>query len=165
MKLRRLFRHLGFAPWRVRRAFPPAAMALIAAAFGAGEQGHSGEIRVAVEGALEPLALLRGQTAHERALEVFAQLRVWDTAYNNGVLIYVLMADHAVEIVADRGIHGRADGATWQGICRQVEAAFAQGGYPQGMALGVEAVAKVLLRHFAGAGANPDELPNIPVLL
>ena len=165
MDLRRLTKHLLSSHWRVRRAFPPASLAAIGAAIHAAEQGHDGEIRFAVEGALDPWALLRGQTPRERAIEVFAHLHVWDTQHNNGVLIYVLLADRAVEIVADRGIHAHEATPAWGAICRQIEAACARGDHEAGAKAGIEAVANALRRHFPRPDVHGDELPNEPVLL
>ena len=165
MDLPRLLRHLLSTPWRVRRAFPAALLAEVEAAVAAAERSHGGEIRFAVEEALDPWSLLRGQTPRERAVEVFSQLRVWDTQDNNGVLIYVLLADHAVEILADRGIHAMAGADTWNAICRQIEAAFRRGDYRAGALAGIDAVARVLRHHFPRQGGDANELPDQPVLL
>lgn len=165
MDIRRLARHLLTSHWRVRRAFPPATVAAIGAAIHAAEQGHAGEIRFAVEGALDPGSLIGGQTPRERAVDLFSQLRVWDTMHNNGVLIYVLLADRAVEIVADRGIHAHESATTWSAICRQIEAAFARRDYEAGAKAGIEAVAQSLRRHFPRRGVHGNELPDEPVLL
>jgi len=165
MDLQRLLKHLLASPWRVRRAFPPATATAIAAAIHAAEQGHDGEIRFAVEGALDPSALLRGQTPRERAIEVFSNLRVWDTHHNNGVLIYVLLADRAVEIVADRGIYAHEATATWGVICRQIEAAFGRDEYEAGATAGIEAVARSLRQHFPRPDVHGNELPDELALL
>ena len=116
MDIRRILKHLFFTDWQLRQAFSPVCLEAIARAVRNSEQTHTGEIRFAVEGALEGLPLFKGQTARERAVEVFSQLRVWDTEGNSGVLIYVLLADHAVEIVADRGIHRCAGAPAWDAI-------------------------------------------------
>lgn len=165
MDLPRLARHLGSTPWRVRRAFPAASLADIEAAIEAAERTHGGEIRFVVEGALEPWALLRGQTPRERALEVFSQLWLWDTEDNNGVLVYLLLADHAVEILADRGIHTREGEQSWNAVCRQIEAACRSGAYRQGALAAIDSVARVLRRHYPREGGDANELPNQPVLL
>lgn len=165
MDIQRTIKHLLASHWRVRRAFPPSSLAAVAAAIGIAEQGHDGEIRFAVEGSLDPGALWRGQTPRERAIEVFSTLRVWDTRHNNGILIYVLLADRAVEIVADRGIHVHEAPETWQAICRQIEAAFGRGDYEAGAKAGIEAVARVLRRHFARADVSGNELPDEPAVL
>lgn len=165
MNIQRLTKHLLSSHWHLRRAFPPATVAAIAAAIRTAEQDHGGEIRFAVEDTLEPWALARGLTPRERAIDVFSKLRVWDTQHNNGVLIYVLLADRAVEIVADRGIHEREGAATWNAICRQIEAAFGRAEYQSGALVGIEAVARTLGRHFPRCGAHSNELPDEPVLL
>lgn len=119
-----------------------------------------------MEGALHSAALLRGQTAGERAMEVFSLLRVWDTEHNNGVLIYVLLADRAVEIVADRGIHAKVGTQEWAKICHSMETAFAQGRYLEGMEAGIRAVTHCLAEHFpVRDGERAGELPDSPVLL
>lgn len=165
MDLPRLARHLFGTPGRLRRAFPAALLAEIGAAVEAAERSHGGEIRFAVEDALDPWSLLRGQTSRERAVEVFSQLRVWDTQDNNGVLIYVLLADHAVEILADRGIHAIEGAQTWNAICRQIEVDFRRGEFRRGALAGIDMIARTLRRHFPRAGGDADELPNQPVLL
>lgn len=165
MDLRRLARHLLCTPWRVRRAFPAALMSDIGAAVEAAERSHGGEIRFAVEDALDPWSLLRGQTPRERAVEVFSQLRVWDTQDNNGVLVYLLLADHAVEILVDRGIDAHEGAHTWNAISREIEDAFRRGEYRRGALAGVDLVARALRRHYPRAGGDADELPNQPVLL
>lgn len=165
MNMQRLTKHLLTAHWNVRRAFPHATMTAITDAIRAAEHKHGGEIRFAVEASLDPWSVMRGLTPRERAIEVFSLLRVWDTQQNNGVLIYVLMADHAVEIVADRGIHAHEGEKTWSAICREVEAAFGRADYRLGAVLGIEAVACVLQRHFPYPDGHANELPDEPTLL
>lgn len=165
MNIRRLTKHLLYSHWHVRRAFPPVIMAAIAAAICAVERLHGGEISFAVEASLEPWALIRGLTPRERAIEVFSKLRVWDTQHNNGVLIYVLLAERAVEIVADRGIHTRAGAATWNAICQRIETAFARAEYRTGALLGIEAVARALAHHFPHRGVDTNELSDEPSVL
>lgn len=165
MDLRRLFRHLLTPPWRVRQVFPRHVLRAIETAINQSEQCHEGQIRFAVEAALELPALLRGQSARERAVEVFSRLRVWDTERNNGVLIYLLLADHDVEIVADRGIHAKAGDATWRSICGEMEQAFRQGHFSAGSLSGVRAVGSHLALHYPMQGATKNELPDSPVIL
>jgi len=129
------------------------------------ETAHVGEIRFAVEGALDGIPLLKGQSARERAIEVFSQLRVWDTERNNGVLIYLLLADRHVEIVADRGVHARVGSQEWETICRQMEAAFRQGHYREGAVGGIQAVTRHLAAHFPATGDRRNELADNPALL
>src|SRR5213076_1527978 len=118
MNIRRIGRHLLEYRWRVRRIFPPQVLSAIEQAIRAGETTHSGQVRFVVEGALDGRPLFKNQPARERALDIFSQLRIWDTEHNNGVLIYLLLADRNVEIVADRGIDARVGKAGWENICR-----------------------------------------------
>ncbi len=165
MNLKRTLRHLMMPSWRVRQAFPSRTLDAIEAAVGEAEREHRGEIRFAVEAALHWPALRAGQAARARALDVFSLLRVWDTELNSGVLVYVLLADRAVEIVADRGISARVQASQWEAICRVMQEAFAAGQFEQGAVQGLRAIADLLRRHFAADGVNPDELPNRPVVL
>ncbi len=169
MKLSRLMRHLLSPPWlsswRVRHAFSPAALARIEKVIARAEAGHRGQIRFAVEHALELGALLRGTSARERALEVFSELEVWDTEHNNGVLIYLLLADHDVEIIADRGINAKPDAAAWESICREMESAFRRGRFEQGICSGIERVASLLAVHYPGTNNAINELPDRPVIV
>ncbi|TMH88446.1 MAG: hypothetical protein E6H44_09530 [Betaproteobacteria bacterium] len=162
MDLARIARHLFVLPAAARRAFPPGSLDAIEKAIREAERTHAGQIRFAVESALDVAMLLRGGSARERALEVFSQLRVWDTEHNNGVLIYLLLAERDVEIVADRGIHART-GPQWEEVCRAMEAELRQGNYEKAVTDGIRAVARHLARHFPGSRAN--ELPDRPVVL
>jgi uncharacterized membrane protein len=165
MDIGRIVRHLFVTHWSVRRAFPRAALDAIERATAASEAAHAGQVRFAVEGALHTWALFRGQSARERALEVFSHLRIWDTEHNNGVLIYLLLADRAVEVVADRGVHSRVAAAEWESVCRQMEGAFRAGRFEAGVTDGILAVTRHLVRHFPRGHREKDELPNQPVVL
>jgi uncharacterized membrane protein len=165
MGIRRIGRHLLAHRWRVRRVFPPAALAAIEAAIKASETAHTGQIRFAVEGALDGAPLFRDQPARERAIDVFSQLRIWDTADNNGVLIYLLLADHDVEIVADRGIDAKVGAAGWEKICKEMETDFRAGDFERGVIRGVEAVSRELATHFPRKGDGANELPDAPVVI
>lgn len=165
MNIRRIFRHLLTLPISVRWTFPAAAMTAIESAIEQGEVSHRGEIRFAVEAALDVHPLLRNQSARERAVEVFSELRVWDTQENCGVLIYLLLADRDVEILADQGIADKVGQAEWEAICHRMEVEFHAGSFEAGVLDGVQAVSSLLARHFPAAGENPDELPNAPVVL
>jgi uncharacterized membrane protein len=149
----------------VRKHFSDSALAEIEAAIRDVESRHSGEIRFVVETALDGEELWRGLAPRARALEVFSHLGVWDTANNNGVLIYVLFADRDVEIVADRGIAARVTQAEWEQVCREIEAHYREGRFAQGSVAGIRAVGRLLEQHFPGQSADADELPNQPVLL
>jgi hypothetical protein len=165
MQLTRVVRHLATPPWRVRQAFPAAALSAIEAAIRDAEVRHQGQICFVVESALDLSALLSGTSARERALDVFAQQRVWDTEQNNGVLIYLLLADHDVEIVADRGIHAKVGSDGWAQICQVMEQAFRGGRFETGVIDGVRAVSAHLARHFPGDGSRRNELSDRPVVL
>lgn len=140
-------------------------MRAIEAAIKESETTHYGEIRFAVEAALDARSLLEGKGARDRAVEVFSQLRVWDTEHNNGVLIYLLLADRRVEIVADRGVHRDVGAQGWEEICREMEQQFRLGRFEEGVVVGIQAVARHLVRHYPASGKNENELPDKPVLL
>ncbi|WP_225587386.1 TPM domain-containing protein [Methylomonas fluvii] len=127
MQVIRFLKHIVSGPWRVRLAFPLRSLQAIEAAITESEALHLGEIRFVVESALEIGELLQGVTPRQRALEVFSQCRIWDTEHNSGVLIYLLLADRDVEIIADRAIHARVGEAVWAGVCKQMEAQFRAG--------------------------------------
>src|SRR6516162_1765006 len=112
----RWIKHLA-AHSRVSRLFPASALEAIHQAITAGEQRHSGQVRFAIEHASPLRDLWRGRSSRDRAHDAFAHLRVWDTEHNSGVLIYMLLADRAIEIVADRGIAARVPQSEWQTIC------------------------------------------------
>lgn len=165
MNIKRIVKHLLATRGQVRRAFPPSTLRMIEKAIKASETTHVGEIRFAVEGALDGVLLFKGQSARERAIEVFSQLRVWDTQHNNGLLIYVLLADRAVEIVADRGIDAKVSSQEWNKVCLQMETAFKQSNFEGGVISGVQAVMQHLVEHFPADGRSGNELPDKPVLL
>src|ERR1700688_3403826 len=165
MGIRRIGRHLLEHRWRVRRIFPPKVLAAIEQAIKAGEATHASQIRFVVEGALDGAPLFRDQPARERALDIFSQLRIWDTAHNNGVLIYLLLADRKVEIVADRGIDAKVGAAGWEKICKAMESDFKAGNFESGAIKGIQAVSQQLAAHFPKHGAGPNELPDAPVVM
>ncbi len=165
MNIKRIVKHL-FAPhWIIARAFPRHALAAIENAIRASEQSHDGELRFAVEAGLDLLPLLRGQIPRQRAIEVFSALRVWDTEHNCGVLVYVQLVDHRIEIVADRGINARVEQQQWDAICRRMEEAFRQKRFEQGALAAIGEITALLARHFPPRGENPDELSDRPVVL
>jgi uncharacterized membrane protein len=165
MNIRRIGRHLVAHRWYVRRLFSPKALASIERAIKAGEATHSGQIRFAVEASLDGVPLLRNQTARQRAIDLFSQLRIWDTAHNNGVLIYLLLADRKVEIIADRGIDAVVGEAGWMKICAGMEADFREGRFEAGVIFGIEAVSRQLAAHFPHHKGDPNELPDAPVVM
>ncbi len=163
--LGRILRHLFFPPWLARLRFPRPTLDAIERAVHAAESRHRGEIRFAVEASLTLRALLDATTPRRRAAEVFSLLRVWDTEENNGVLVYVLLADRDVEIIADRGIRARVPPEEWQRICHGMEAAFRRGAFEEGAVAGIAAIGEVLARHFPAGAGEKNELPNRPTLL
>ena len=165
MGIGRIGKHLIEHHWRVRRLFPQRVLDAIEQAIKAGETTHAGQVRFVVEGALDGRPLLRGQTARGRALEMFSHLRIWDTAHNNGVLIYLLLADRQVEIVADRGIDAKVGASGWQKICADMEADFRAGNFGSGSIRGIEAVSRQLARFYPAHGKGPNELPDAPVVM
>ena len=166
-KLLRILRHRWLDDRDLRRALPPEALERITQRVTASERGHSGEIRVCVEAGLPLSYLWRGADARERAVALFGKLRVWDTEHNNGVLIYLLLAEHRIEIVADRGIDRRAGAAHWHGLVERMSQAFREGRYEAGLEQAVDAVDELLRSHFplAAGAANPNELPDAPLRL
>jgi uncharacterized membrane protein len=164
MSLARYFPVL--ADFAVRLRFPASALDAIGKAIASGEQRHQGQVCLAIEGALPLHELVRGRSARERAHEVFAHLRVWDTQHNSGVLIYVLLAERAIEIVADRGIAARVAQSDWQALCDRMRNRFAGGEYERGAVEGITAASEILALHFPSNGqGNANELPDRPVLL
>jgi uncharacterized membrane protein len=165
MNFKRIMRHLSMGRAAVRRVFPLRALDAIEHAIRSTEVRHDGQIRFAVEASLELAPLMAGQTAQQRSVEVFSKLRVWDTERNNGVLIYLLLADRDVEIVADRGIHVRLGKEVWEAICHEMEAAFRAGHFEAGVLAGIHAVGEHLSRHFPARSGKPNEMPDSPVVL
>ena len=161
----RALKHLFAPPWLVARAFPKSVLERIESAVRASEQAHRGEIRFAVEGALEFFPVVRGLTPRARALEFFSLLRMWDTEENTGVLIYLQLVDRDIEIVADRGIAARIAQPEWDAICHRMEEAFRHGRFEEGVLGGVSEVSALLARHFPAGERNADELPDKPVVL
>ena len=165
MGIARVTRHLLTDHSAVRKTLPTAALKQIEQAIGEQEQRHDGEIRFCVEAALPWSYLKRGARARERAVMLFSKLRVWDTERNTGVLVYVLWADKAVEIVADRGIARLVPQAVWDQLCHEIALAFGSGQAAPGVIAGITRISDELARHFPPLADNPDELGNAPVLL
>jgi uncharacterized membrane protein len=140
-------------------------LAAIELAIREGEATHSGQIRFVVEGALDGAPLFRNQPARERALDIFSHLRIWDTVHNNGVLIYLLLADRDVEIVADRGIDAKVGATGWEKICADMETDFTAGNFEGGVIRGIKSVSQQLAKYFPPHGKGPNELPDRPVVI
>jgi uncharacterized membrane protein len=162
----RMLKHRAFDETDTRRAIGPAVIERLRQRVAASERHHSGEIRVCVEAGLPLSYLWRGLSARDRAITMFGKLRVWDTAHNNGVLIYLLLAEHAIEIVADRGLNAHVSHDEWARIVAGMREAFRAKRYEEGLSAAIDAVDVLLAKHFAlGAGqANPNELPDEPTL-
>ena len=165
MSPRRILRHIFTTNLYAHRCFPTHALTAIEHEIHAAESRHSGELRFVIETALEGPALWRDIKPRQRALDVFAHLRVWDTARRNGVLVYVLLADRDVEIVADRGFDGLVSPAEWESACRAMETEFRARRYKEGAVAGVRAVSALIERHFPPEPRDVNELPNRPVIL
>jgi uncharacterized membrane protein len=159
----RLLRHLFIPDWVAMRAFPRSSLERIERAIRESEKKHRGELRFALEADLTPAQLRL--TPRERALQVFAQLGVWDTEENCGVLVYVQLIDRDIEIVADRGIARRVSQAEWEQVCRAMESEFRKKNYEAGALGAIEAVTALLARHFPPGAANPNELPDKPAVI
>ena len=161
-KLTRILKHRWLDEADRRRALDNAALQRLAARVAASELQHSGEIRISVEAGLPMSYLVRGLRARDRAIMLFSKLRVWDTEHNNGVLIYLLLAEHAIEIVADRGLTRHVPQAKWDALVAGMREAFAQRQFEAGLNAAIAAVDGLLLLHFALAPGevNPNELPD-----
>ncbi len=165
MNLSRTLKHLFYPGWWLRRDFPAIELDKIEAAIKSSESKHSGEIRFAIESSLPFNALWNDETTLERSIEVFSLLRVWDTEDNNGVLIYLLLADKKVEITADRNINKVVGKKEWLHICKLMEADFSAGRFGNGSVKGIKEISLLLEKHFPIGSTNKDELPNKPVIL
>ena len=165
MNFSRTFKHLFYPGWWLRGDFPPTTLTRIESAIGQSEANHSGEIRFAIESALPLKALWNDESTSERALEVFSLLRVWDTEDNNGVLIYLLLADHKVEITADRNINKVVGQDDWRRICGLMEEHFKAGDFATGVIQGIDEISLLLKQHFPIKNNDLNELSNKPVIL
>jgi uncharacterized membrane protein len=169
MNWQRMWRHLVTDERASHRLFPAQTLKRLEFATRHGEQMHTGQVRLAIEDSLPLEAIRRNVTPRQRALEVFSALRVWDTEENDGVLVYLLIADQAVEIVADRGIDKKVDNSIWQAICAKMEKRFRAGEFADGVQVGLVEVGALLSVHFprrTGDGKpQSNDLPDAPVLL
>jgi uncharacterized membrane protein len=165
-KLARLWRHLWLDETDTRKAIPPALAERLKDRVAASEQRHSGEVRICVEAALPWSDLWRDATTRQRAVALFGELHVWDTEHNNGVLIYLLLAERAIEIVADRGLMQHVPAAAWHELVGRLAAALREGRFEDGLTQALGEVTALLVEHFpcAPGERNPDELPDAPVL-
>ena len=162
----RVLRHRSLDTTDTRRAIPADMVQRLMERVAASEQRHTGEIRIYVESSLPSSYLWRGTDTRERAVMMFSKLRVWDTAQNNGVLIYLMLAEHAIELVADRGIDAHVPAQHWQMVVTRMADAFRSNRYEDGLTQALEEVSAVLVEHFPArdTAENPNELPDAPVL-
>lgn len=158
----RILKHRWTDETDAARALGPEALQRLEQRVAASERRHSGEIRLCVEAGLPLSYLWRGATARQRAVTMFGKLRVWDTEANNGVLIYLLLAEHAIEVVADRGLARAVPPETWQQLVAGMREAFRAGRFEAGLTEAVDRVDALLVAHFplAEGQANPNELPD-----
>ena len=165
-RLTRLLRH-RWTDGRLRRVLTPEVLQRLGQRVAASERRHTGQIRICAEGGLPLSYLWRGASARERAITQFGKLRVWDTEHNNGVLIYLLLAEHAIEIVADRGLAQRVPEATWHTLVQRLGQALRAGQYEDGLTEVLANVSALLVAHFPTSDNAPssNELPDAPVLL
>ncbi len=165
VKRKRWLRHVCMPPWYWRRKFTKAILQEIEQAITESEQLHNGELRFVIENALSPWRVWQGLTVQQRALELFAQLGIWDTEENSGVLIYVSLADREVQILADRGIAKRVGQAEWQTIASSMQRAFKVGQFQQGALLGIQQTTLLLATHFPPVAGKANQLPNQATIL
>lgn len=170
MRLKRFFRHRWVNEASTARLISPELLQRLEQRVHASEQRHSGEIRIYVETSLPMHYLYRNEPSsslvRERAVAMFSDLRVWDTAHNNGVLIYLLVVEHAIEVVADRGLNAWMSATAWTRLIEDMGGAFRRGDYEGGLTNALEEVSAVLVQHFPVeiGDTNPNELPDAPVV-
>ncbi len=165
VRFKRWLIHTFIPPWRWRLAFPTALLKEIENAISQSESLHRGELRLAIENALEPAQVWKKLSARQRATEIFSNLHVWDTEKNSGILIYILLADREVHIIADRGIAQKVAQKEWDSIAQTMQRAFSKGEFRRGSLIGIEQLTQLLATHFPPGAKNPDELPNKPVII
>lgn len=163
--LKRFFRHVWMSPIILKRQFPAATLLAIGSAVAEGEKSHRGQVRFVIEAELTTGQLWEGISARQRAIDVFSLLRIWDTEENNGVLVYLLLADRKVEIVADRGIHRRAGDERWRAICREIEHHFRKGDFLGGSVTGIQKISAELAFYFPATGEQQNEQADTPVVM
>lgn len=163
--IKRWFRHAFMPPWRWRLLFSKSVLLDIEQAIQCSEQQHSAELRFVVENTLALSKVWRGMTAGQRALDLFSALRVWDTEQNSGVLIYLLLADRELHIVADRGIKKYVPQAEWDAIAAGMQKEFQRGDFRHGSLQGIERMTQLLSAHFPPSADDQNELPNSPVII
>ena len=163
--LSRLFRHVTTTTAAGRRVFPPRTLQAIEEAIEDGETRHRAEVHMIIEPALDMQAVLSRMTSRERARELFSDYRIWDTEENCGVLMYINLADHKVEIVADRGVGREIPAGEWETICRTMTQGFARGEYHDSVIHALTRLNASLEQHYPDDGSTRNQLPNRPVML
>jgi uncharacterized membrane protein len=163
--LKRFFRHVWMSPIQVRRAYPESTLSAIEAHVKTSEKNHRGQVRFVIEAELTTSQLWAGITARQRAMDVFSMMRVWDTAENNGVLIYVLLADRKVEIIADRGIQQHVGDERWRAICKELELHYRKGDFVTGSLTTIEKISAELTHYFPANGLEKNEQSDKPLLI
>ncbi len=163
--LKRFIRHVWMSPLILKRQFPSDTLAVIGRAVTESEKSHRGQVRFVLEAELTTGQLWTGVSARQRAIDVFSLLRVWDTEENNGVLVYLLLADRKVEIVADRGIHRHAGDERWRAICREIEHHYRKGDFLTGSVTGIQKISAELAFYFPAKGEHANEQSDAPVVL
>jgi uncharacterized membrane protein len=163
--LKRFFLHVWMSPIILNRQFPASTLNAIGEAVATGEKLHRGQVRFVLEAELTTGQLWAGITARQRAIDVFSLMRVWDTEENNGVLVFLLLADRKVEIVADRGIHRHVGDERWRAICREIEHHYRKGDFTSGSVHGIQKISAELAFYFPAKGEHANEQPDMPVVL
>jgi len=163
--LKRFLRHVWMSPIILKRQFPAATLDAVKRAVAEGEKSHRGQVRFVIEAELTTGQLWAGVSARQRAIDVFSLLRVWDTEANNGVMVYLLLADRKVEIVADRGIHRHAGDERWNAICREIEHHYRKGDFLNGSVSGIQKISAELAFYFPATGEHVNEQPDTPVVM
>jgi uncharacterized membrane protein len=163
--LKRFFRHVWMSPIQVKRAYPQTTLTAIEQAVAKSEKNHRGQVRFVVEAELTTGQLWAGMSARQRAVDVFSAMRVWDTAENNGVLVYVLLADRKVEIVADRGIQQHVGDERWRAICKELELHYSKGDFVTGSVTTIEKISAELTHYFPANGETKNEQCDKPILI
>ena len=164
-RLLRILKHLCTPDWIARRAFPEASLKKIERAIKSSEAEHDGELRFVIEASLPLRYLVGGRSSRRRALDLFAQLGVWDTEHNIGVLVYVQLVSRHIDIVADRGIARKVEQVEWDAVCRAMQLSFRKNQYEDGALQAITTITRILARHFPPHGARANELPDRPVVL
>jgi hypothetical protein len=161
----RLFKHLFATSRQTKKHFPLSGLQLIEDRIAESEIGHSGQIRVVIETTLSPYAIWHQQSSRERAIEVFSLQKIWDTENNNGVLIYLLMADHAFEIIADRGVHQKVGDEFWKKVSEMMEIHLKNSDFQTGVLTGIYEIDQILRQFYPASVITPNELSDKPILI